>query len=92
MQTDPHTGAASMKKHWTIFILGVVVVLTPFLGFPGSVETFITVVAGLAVAVLMFLVMVRERYARHAAAFRNRFKQRVPLSSVSERETTPPQI
>jgi len=44
-----------MSKEMTVIALGVLVVITPFLGIPGSWKTFIFVVAGVALAAVGFL-------------------------------------
>lgn len=53
-----------MRKHWTIFAIGILVAVMPFTGFPGAWKTFFYVAFGLAVAVLIFLIIARERYVR----------------------------
>ncbi len=45
-----------MTKDVGILILGLLVAATPFLGFPTSYESIIFVVAGLAIAMLAFLI------------------------------------
>lgn len=44
-----------MSKDPIILILGIVVAIVPFLGFPGSFETVIFVLSGLAIAILAFM-------------------------------------
>ena len=44
-----------MSKEMGIIVLGVVVVIQPYLGVPNSWHTVISVVAGLAIMVLGFL-------------------------------------
>ena len=45
-----------MTKDVWILVLGLLVAATPFLGFPISIENIIFVIAGLAIAILAFLV------------------------------------
>lgn len=57
----------SMGKETLIIILGVLIALTPFLGFPRSWETVFFVVAGLGiVAVTIFFQRERQRLLRRA--------------------------
>lgn len=44
-----------MSKEMTVIALGVLVVITPYLGVPGSWKTVILVLAGLAIAGAGFL-------------------------------------
>ncbi|MAF59719.1 MAG: hypothetical protein QF858_01740 [Candidatus Pacebacteria bacterium] len=44
-----------MSKDSVILILGIVVVIVPFLGFPGIFETIAFVVSGAVIAVLAFM-------------------------------------
>ncbi len=44
-----------MSKEMTVIALGVLVVVTPYLGIPGSWKTFVLVVAGAALAGVGFL-------------------------------------
>ncbi|HEV7449557.1 MAG TPA: hypothetical protein VGP13_03425 [Candidatus Paceibacterota bacterium] len=44
-----------MSKEMTVIALGVLVVITPFLGVPGSWKTAIFVIAGLGIAGVGFL-------------------------------------
>lgn len=55
-----------MQKHWIIFVLGIATLLMPFLGFPGGWKTALYVVFGLSIAVLMLLIIARERFVRTA--------------------------
>lgn len=41
-------------QNWVIGILGLLVVLTPFLGFTASIERVLLVIFGLVIAVLAF--------------------------------------
>ncbi|MBL7045796.1 MAG: hypothetical protein ISR99_02090 [Parcubacteria group bacterium] len=45
-----------MSKDPIILILGVVVAVVPFLGFPGTFESVIFVLSGAAIAILAFLI------------------------------------
>ena len=49
-----------MTKEMWIIVLGIVVALVPFLGFPGSWKTVIFVLVGLAIAVLAFIIRLRR--------------------------------
>jgi hypothetical protein len=44
-----------MSKEMTVIALGVLIVITPFLGIPGSWKTFIFIIAGLVLAAVGFL-------------------------------------
>lgn len=44
-----------MGKHWMIFLLGFLVMLVPFLGFPPSLDTKILFLLGLVIMILVFL-------------------------------------
>lgn len=44
-----------MSKDPVILILGIVIAIVPFLGFPGSFETAIFVFSGITIAVLAFM-------------------------------------
>ncbi len=54
-----------MSKEMTVIALGVLVVITPYLGVPGSWKTVILVLAGLGLAGLGFLLR-GEALARDA--------------------------
>lgn len=49
-----------MTKETWVIILGVVVALTPFLGFPGSWKMFMYVLAGLVISSLALLLQLRK--------------------------------
>ena len=52
-----------MSKNGIIILLGILVVIIPFLGFPGAWKTFFIVISGLVIAGITFLNVVRERGA-----------------------------
>ena len=54
-----------MSKEMTVIALGVLVVVTPYLGVPGSWKTVILVIAGVALAGVGFLLR-GEALAREA--------------------------
>ncbi len=54
-----------MSKEMTVIALGVLVVVTPYLGIPGSWKTVVLVVSGLALAGVGFLLR-GEALARSA--------------------------
>jgi hypothetical protein len=58
-----------MSKKRTIIILGLVVAILPFSGLPSSVWKFISVLAGLTIAALAFLL--KRRVERAAMDARN---------------------
>lgn len=61
-----------MSKEMTVIVLGVLVVITPYLGIPGSWKTVILVLAGLAIAGAGFLLR-GEALARGAGRGRGHF-------------------
>lgn len=44
-----------MSKEMDVILLGLVIIVTPFLGIPGSWKTVVIVIAGLGVMLLGFL-------------------------------------
>ncbi len=54
-----------MAKDLIIIVLGALVALVPFLGFPNRWDTVIFVVSGISIVVLMF--MLRRDILNHAA-------------------------
>jgi len=50
-----------MNKNHVIIILGLLVALIPFLGFPGAWKTFFITVSGLVIALISFLIIAKER-------------------------------
>lgn len=73
-----------MHKQLVIFFLGVWVALLPLLGFPGSWKTFFFVVSGLAIAVLSFRVLYRQRAALH----QDKAQKQSPAPPLSETAPT----
>ena len=53
-----------MRIFTTISLLGLLVVIIPFFGFPGSWKTFLFVLIGLTIATLSFLITLVERDRR----------------------------
>jgi FtsH-binding integral membrane protein len=47
-----------MSKHSTIFLLGVIVAMLPFLGFPSSYDRIILMIIGLAIAFFATLIRI----------------------------------
>ena len=45
-----------MTKDVGILMLGLLVALMPFLGFPGSIERIVFVISGFAIAILAFFI------------------------------------
>lgn len=77
-----------MRKYWIIFALGIATALMPFLGFSGAFKTFFFVVFGLSIAVLMFLIIARERYTSTAPQVtRSTQKENISKTMVRESET-----
>ncbi|OGF62065.1 hypothetical protein A2926_03220 [Candidatus Giovannonibacteria bacterium RIFCSPLOWO2_01_FULL_44_40] len=55
-----------MWKYWTCGILGVWIVIMPYLGFPWEVHRILIVVTGIVIATLSFwLVSEKKIQARH---------------------------
>jgi hypothetical protein len=54
-----------MNKDLTIIILGILVALLPFLGFPRSLETAIFVASGLSIAV--FALLLRRKLTAYSS-------------------------
>lgn len=61
-----------MSKEMTVIALGVLVVVTPYLGIPGSWKTVILVIAGAVLAGVGFLLR-GEALARSSAPGRGHF-------------------
>lgn len=55
-----------MRKEKTIFIIGLWLIVLPFLGFPGSWKTVILVLTGIALVYLgyLFYMEAKERLAK----------------------------
>ena len=73
-----------MSKEMTVIALGVLVVVTPFLGVPGSWKTFIFVVAGVALSGIGFLLR-GESLARggHTSGHKHFVENQAPSQSQS---------
>jgi len=58
-----------MRIFTTISLLGLLVVIIPFFGFPSSWKTFLFVLIGLTIAILSFLITLVERDRRTRRAY-----------------------
>jgi hypothetical protein len=56
-----------MRKDRTIIVLGIIIALTPFLGFPSGFKTFLYVVFGLTISFLTYLLLREQRYVEPEA-------------------------
>lgn len=55
-----------ITRNRILFLLGALITLIPFLGFPSSYEDFFTTVFGLSIILLAFL-YAREKHNRHTS-------------------------
>jgi hypothetical protein len=74
-----------MSKEMTVIALGVLVVITPYLGIPGSWKTIVLVLTGVALAGMGFLLR-GEALARGAGHGHDHFVENSAPTSVSTRD------
>ena len=71
----------------TVIILGIAVIVVPYLGFPGSWRTLILVALGAAVAIIGFLLRgeaLRRLPGQGGTAAHANFVERTPAQGVTE--------
>lgn len=74
-----------MSKEMTVIALGVLVVVTPYLGIPGSWKTVIFVLAGLSLAGVGFLLR-GEALARTTGRSRGHFVENAAPTTPTQRD------
>ena len=70
----------------TVIVLGIAVIVAPYLGFPGSWRTLILVVLGAAVAIVGFLLRgeaLRRLPGQGGAATHANFVERAPIQGAT---------
>lgn len=74
-----------MSKEMTVIVLGALVVITPYLGVPGSWKTGILVLSGAALAGVGFLLR-GEALSRSSAQGRGHFVENSAPATPAHRE------
>jgi hypothetical protein len=73
-----------MRKDRTIIVLGIIIALTPFLGFPSGFKTFLYVVFGLTISILTYLLLREQRYIEPQSNGKT-FSESIPKEVVDKR-------
>jgi hypothetical protein len=80
-----------MSLHATIFLLGIFLILLPYLGFPQTWDNVFIVLTGLSITVLSFFVraegMRQKRITGEYAGGEGAFKESVPSVGKEQKES-----
>ncbi len=76
-----------MSKEMGIIALGVFIVIQPYLGVPNSWHTFLSVVAGVAIMILGFLLRGEALSGAHKSSSKHSFVENSSASVVQDYST-----